>query len=204
MNEQVIGEEQRSGKLMYRVKFIALVSVFFLPFVASWLAFYVFDYRPPSKNYGELVEPVRAMKFAPMTTIDGKRLTQEFWKKWTFVLLDDNGCQQLCRDNLYYLRQMRIALGRDADRVQNLAIFSGVIGPELKDYFKDFPRLSVVNDNNRTFFNEFDLPGKPAGNVPRLYLIDPAGNLMMTFPARNDPKSILSDMRRLLKVSQIG
>ena len=36
------------------------------------------------------------------------------------------------------------------------------------------------------------------------YLIDPAGNLMMTYPAVNDPASILSDMRRLLKVSQIG
>jgi predicted proteasome-type protease len=64
--------------------------------------------------------------------------------------------------------------------------------------------LSVVNQNNHEFYNDFVLPGKVPGAEPMLYLIDPAGNLMMTYPAVNDPSSILSDMRRLLKISQIG
>jgi len=38
----------------------------------------------------------------------------------------------------------------------------------------------------------------------RIYLIDPLGNLMMSYSPRSEPKGILSDMKKLLKLSHIG
>jgi len=38
----------------------------------------------------------------------------------------------------------------------------------------------------------------------RTYIIDPLGNLMMYYPPGGDPKDMLKDLLRLLKVSQIG
>ena len=38
----------------------------------------------------------------------------------------------------------------------------------------------------------------------RFYIIDPAGNLMMSYPASADPNYIKKDIKRLLKTSQIG
>ena len=37
-----------------------------------------------------------------------------------------------------------------------------------------------------------------------LYIVDPLGNLMMRFDARQNPKGLLSDLKKLLKLSHIG
>jgi len=37
-----------------------------------------------------------------------------------------------------------------------------------------------------------------------IYLVDPLGNLMMRFPPDLEPKSLLKDLKHLLKVSRIG
>jgi len=188
----------------HRVKLLALMGVFLLPFIAGWLAFYVFDYRPQSKNYGELIAPPRPLDAPQLRTIDGEVLDRGFWARWTFVVIDRNGCAQLCRDNLHYLRQLRIALGRDQSRVQNLALFTTPVDDDLLDYLKDFSNLKVVASNVSKLLPQFALPGVETGREPMLYLVDPKGNLMMTYPAEHDPSLVLDDLRRLLKVSQIG
>lgn len=197
--------ELENKKLInHRIKFIALILVFLSPFIASWLAFYVFEVRPDSQHYGSLVEPVRPLSFPSMHSLDKRQLTPEFWKKWTFVMIDNHGCQQLCKENLYYLRQMRIALGRDTDRVQNVLLLKHSADAEMLEYLEDFPALTVVESSDKKLTGLFELGDIKVGDSPMLYLVDPAGNLMMTYPAQNKAKSILSDLRRLLKVSQIG
>ncbi len=188
----------------HRVKLLALIGIFLLPFIASWLAFYVFEYRPGSKNYGALVQPVKPLQMPELTDRDNNTLAPTFWNKWTFVLLDKQGCDQLCKDNLYYLRQMKTALGRDMDRVQNVLITSVPLSTELTRFLSDYPQVKVIISSDETVFRQFELPDLDPGAASVLYLVDPRQNLMMTYPAVNDPSSILSDMRRLMKVSQIG
>ena len=191
--------------LRHRIKFLAIVAVFLLPFIAGWLALYVFDYRPGSKNYGDLVQPVKPLQFPSMNAINDKSLDQAFWSKWTFVLLDRQGCTELCQQNLYYLRQMRIALGRDVDRVQNVLLTDQALSAEFNQFLQEYPDLTVVQNTPAEVFKLFTLDGRTVpGSAPMLYLIDPANNLMMTYPASHDASAVLSDMRRLLKVSQIG
>ncbi len=199
-----MSEPEEKSLLIYRVKFVALILVFLLPFIGGWLAFYVFDYRPGSKNYGELVQPVRAMTFPQLTAQNGRLLKPEFWNKWSFVILAKTECEKLCRDNLYYLRQMRIALGRDMDRVQNVLVLGQAVNDDLSQFLVEYPKLTVVGKAENSLFDAFKVAGIKPGEAPVLYLIDPAGNLMMTYSAVNEPSSILSDMRRLLRISQIG
>lgn len=197
-------EQENKQLTRHRIKFLALILVFLSPFIAGWLAFYVFEIRPDSKHYGNLVQPVRPLNFTDSQSLDDRQLSAEFWKKWTFVVIDNQGCQQQCRQNLYYLRQMRIALGRDTERVQNVLLLQQPADSDLKNYLQDYPVLTVVENAPLNLTKLFELPGISLGEQPMLYLVDPAGNLMMTYPADNLPKSILSDLRRLLKVSQIG
>lgn len=197
--------EQEDNKLItHRIKFVALILVFLSPFIAGWLAFYVFEIRPDSSHYGTLVQPARPLSFPNVQSLDSRELTPVFWKKWTFVVIDNKGCQQQCRQNLYYLRQMRVALGRDTDRVQNVLLLQQPANADITNYLKDYPALTVVQNAQSNLVQLFELEGNSVGDSPMLYLVDPAGNLMMTYPADNIPKSILSDLRRLLKVSQIG
>ncbi len=197
-------ESEQKSLLIYRLKFIALILVFLLPFIGGWLAFYVFDYRPASQNYGELVQPVRSMVFPELVSTDGHRLEPEFWRKWSYVILVKGDCEELCRNNLYYLRQMRVALGRDMDRVQNVLISGQKVSDDLFKFLSEYPKLTVISQASQSLFKKFELAGIQPGEAPVLYLIDPAGNLMMTYPAVNEPSSVLSDIRRLLRISQIG
>ena len=197
-------EKENKKLLNHRIKFMAIILVFLSPFIAGWLAFYVFEIRPDSRHYGTLVEPVRPLSFPQVKTLDGGQTGSDFWRKWTFVVIDNDGCQQQCQQNLYYLRQMRIALGRDTSRVQNVLILNQSANTVLRQFLKEYPALTVMENPGSKITGLFDLPGVVVGVTPMLYLVDPAGNLMMTYPAINEPKSILSDLRRLLKVSQIG
>jgi hypothetical protein len=52
---------------------------------------------------------------------------------------------------------------------------------------------------------EFTLPaGSPLDNLNRIYLVDPLGNFMMSYPADADPTGMRKDLARLLRISQIG
>ena len=46
------------------------------------------------------------------------------------------------------------------------------------------------------------------GDLPieaqRLYIIDPLGNLMMSYPPDINPRGIMKDLKKLLKFSRIG
>jgi hypothetical protein len=44
----------------------------------------------------------------------------------------------------------------------------------------------------------------PAANEDRIYLVDPLGNLMMFYEPDSKPRGLLEDMKRLLRLSQIG
>ena len=196
--------EQQPGRLKHRLKFMGLILVFLSPFIAGWMALYVFKVRPDSNQYGTLVQPVKPLSFPALSAHDGRKLDAEFWKKWTFVVIANDGCQQQCQQNMYYLRQMRIALGRDIDRMQNVLAVPDKLSDEMQAKLGEYPALTVVSDAPPALLQLFDLPGLDIGSSPMLYLIDPAGNLMMTYAAENKPKSVLSDLQRLLKNSQIG
>ena len=44
----------------------------------------------------------------------------------------------------------------------------------------------------------------PQADAESLYLVDPLGNWMMVYPGAAEYKGILKDIKRLLRVSQIG
>ena len=51
-----------------------------------------------------------------------------------------------------------------------------------------------------TFPTYADAPG----GAGRLYLVDPLGNLMMSYPRQAPDKALLTDIRKLLRLSHIG
>jgi hypothetical protein len=44
----------------------------------------------------------------------------------------------------------------------------------------------------------------PVGSAGRIYLVDPLGNLFMSYPADAPDKALLTDLRKVLKLSHIG
>lgn len=190
----------------YRVKLLALVAVFLSPFIGGWLALYVFELRPASGNYGSLVQPVRKIDWPELTRVGGQRSEDGFGARWRFVLFADDACGEQCRNDLYYLRQIRILLGRDTARMQNILILGRPLDDGLREFLRDYPDLAVVEAFRRPqFYAQFAIEGQAAvGDSPKVYVVDPDDNLMMHYPPKFDHNQVLDDIKRLMKLSQIG
>ena len=199
--------EEESNKLFWhRVKLLALIGVFVAPFVGGWLAFYVFELRPTAGNYGELVQPVRKIDWPRLQSVDGRSFDDGFGRKWSFLLFTGDACDDACRSNLFYMRQIRTLLGRDTLRLQNVFISTRPLDEKTRIYLADFPNLVVIeNYREAALLQQFQLPqAEELGASPKMYLVDPDHNLMMHYPAQADENRVLEDIRKLMKLSQIG
>jgi len=198
--------ENKKSRMWHRAKLLALIVIFLSPYIGGWMALYVFDLRPESKNYGSLVVPPLKMNWPGLNSISGAQYKNGFGKKWTFLMFTRESCTEQCRSNLYYMRQIRTLLGRDTSRLQNVLISAVPIGAEMAVILSDYPNLVVIdNYDDEAFYSQFrisDVEG--VGSTPRLYLVDPDQNYMMHYPAQNDHYRILEDIKKLLKLSQIG
>ena len=203
---------EKSGKNLfwYRVKFLAVIAIFLSPFVGGWFALYVFEIRPESGNYGELVQPVRKLQWPVLETSEGVRLESGFDRKWSFLLFTRGSCDESCRANLFYMRQIRVLLGRNTERLQNVLVSAKPLTAELREFLSEYPNLIVIDnysgDNgDGDLYQQFQLPGlESVGSSAKMYLVDPDDNLMMHYPADNDQNRVLEDIRKLMKLSQIG
>ncbi len=205
MNNRVIKEGK--NLLWHRIKLVGLIGVFVLPFIAGWLALYVFELKPQSGNYGELVQPVKKVNWPVMKSLDGKIYQHGFGRRWTFLLVVQDRCSEACRSNLFYMRQMRTLLGRDAGRLQNVFISTAAINDDMKDFLKEYPDLIVIDKfNGSSLFNQLraDDESQSVGSTAKMYLVDPDQNYMMHYPAEADEHRVLEDLRKLMKLSKIG
>lgn len=191
--------------LWHRVKFVALVLVFTAPFIGGWLALYVFELRPESMNYGSLVQPVKKLQWPLLSSVSGERFENGFGRKWTFLLFARDSCSEKCQSNLYYMRQIRTLLGRDTPRLQNVLVMTGVVDSALNSFLVEYPDLVVIANSNQMLESQFQNPDvEQVGSTPRLYLVDPDNNYMMYYPAEIDHYRVLDDIKKLMKLSQIG
>lgn len=163
-------------------------------------------WRPATtKNYGELVQPPRPLADAELATLDGARLRLADLKgKWTFVYFGSAECRTPCIDNLYKMRQVAAAQGKESHRVRRLFVVTETGAVDALRYtLKDYPGTHVVVGpaaEVQRLVTQFGADG----DAHRLYIVDPLGNLMMRYPADADPRGINKDLGLLLRASRIG
>ena len=58
--------------------------------------------------------------------------------------------------------------------------------------------------DERRLLEAFAADGVSAEEAGRVYLVDPLGNLLMTYPPGTDPRSLSKDLEKLLRLSRIG
>jgi len=169
------------------------------PVAASYLIYY---FWPPSRtvNYGELIE-ARRLPEARLALADGTPFEFSTLRgKWVLLMMDSAACDAYCEKKLYYMRQVRLAQGKEMERVERAFLMSddAVITPgKLAPYAGTHLIRAAGND----VLGLFPARGAPTAHI---YLIDPLGNLMMRYPRDPDPRRMIQDLKRLLKVSRIG
>ena len=187
-----------------RTKLLLLVAVFIVPTFASFIAFYFF---PPGKttNYGALVSPVVVLPPVPLVRLDaGKEpITLSLRGKWLMVTRDSGHCEAACQKKLYAMRQARLILGREQNRVLRVVLVDDDVPPsaQLQNAYEGTIWISA-----KALSWLAVLPAAPNDESGRssIYATDTLGNIFMRYTADPDIKRFSNDMQRVLKASQIG
>ena len=186
---------------------IGLALLFFAPL---GLAFYLYyglgGWHPGAHvNTGELVQPPRPLPSLPLPLWGTGSTAANFLQgKWTFLYVVQGPCTQVCRNNLYETRQVRVALDRDMNRVQRVFIASEDCC-DLAVLRQQHPDLATLRLGPEVAPLLAILDAAGGGNTgDRIYIVDPLGNLMMSYAPTARPKGMLEDMKRLLRLSSIG
>lgn len=187
-----------------RTKFLLLVAIFLVPTLASFVAFYFF---PPTKttNYGTLISPVVSLAAEPMVRLDTGIVapTPGLRGKWLIVTRDSGVCEDTCRKKLYAMRQARLILGREQDRVLRVVLVDDDVRP-AESLQKEYEGTIWLSTKALSWLAVLPRAADDAAGRNSIYAVDTQGNVFMRYTAEPDIKKFSNDLRRVLKASQIG
>ena len=178
---------------------VLVAAVCVLPLLAAYIAY--LGWRPEHRvNHGELLATVR-LPSAQLTDLAGKSFSSDVLQgKWLLVTIQSPSCDERCQRKLYFIRQVRTAQGENMGRIGRLWLIEGAGAPDPK-LLAEHPGLLVARAQDPAWLSAFPIKDNAAADI---FLIDPLGNLVLRYGDDVDPKGMIKDLTRLLKVSQIG
>jgi len=135
-------------------------------------------------NNGEFVDPPLTVE--EFQLVDTKGLDFVPGGRWWVWVIAPQGCGPSCQAALARAQRLQLLLHKDADRV----------------------RLGLLLEAGLPLSAEVPSVVPLAGDLQLLkagaYVVDPLGNLVLWYSYDDVGKPLLNDLKRLLKVSQIG
>lgn len=186
-----------------RWKLFSILAVCAAPLIFSYITYYWI--KPAGRtNYGEILDPRRY----PVPQLKGHLLGGEakeldaYKGKWIMLQVDSGACNEQCRNKLHDMRQLRIAQGKEMDRIERVWLITDDIPVEtllLREY--DGTHMIRVDAATLQKWLPTDTGTQASDHI---YMLDPLSNLMMRFPKAADPNKIKKDLAKLLRASGIG
>ena len=188
-----------------RIKLLGMAALFFAPLIVAAVLYYgPDDWKPTGRTAkGTLVNPARPLPELTYTLPAGE--AESFNELWTVLHIATAPCLEDCQYRLWQTRQMRTLLHRRRGRVQRAMLVAQSEDQEAlwAQLEEQHPRLKVLSlsDEQRAEFDAWlgELPV-----VDPVLLIDPLGNFLMYYGDELPLKGMLSDIKRVLKLSNIG
>ncbi|GGW91148.1 hypothetical protein [Alteromonas halophila] len=185
-------DKPRNNKKTLLLVFLA----FLIPVVLAKFALEQDWFNRGATNKGELLQP----------TLDFSGPLNDLPPKWRLVYLVPETCDSACENAIYSIQQVWLALGRETDRAQALVLATAASDAATISDLKNTDKVSVqmVSENsvNKLF---------KAEQRNGIFVVDTQNNAMLRYPARADKKEavmdsrdMLSDVKKLLKLSRIG
>jgi cytochrome oxidase Cu insertion factor (SCO1/SenC/PrrC family) len=181
--------------LMLAIVFGGPLALAVLAYVAGtdWL-------RSMAGPLGELVDPPVALAPQALVTPKGDATRPDWFRhRWTLLYVRGSACESQCLDEIHRLASVRLALGRDQQRVQLAYLLADPVPP-----LEGHPMLIVGRLNGAGGPELVDLLGSERVRDGRIFIVDPQGRLVTTYPLPAEQKAIHSDLKRLLRVSKLG
>jgi cytochrome oxidase Cu insertion factor (SCO1/SenC/PrrC family) len=188
---------QSSGQRRGRWVFVGIVAVFVVPIcVAALFVLGPFKWQPENTvNYGELVSPVVELgSFNPTDSNARPLQLSNVPGDWFLVVLHDDACSPACQRLIEDAERIRVAIGRDRDRV-NVA----TLGSNEATLFSATPHWGLA-DTVR-FFNALNASTPSNIILPTLLILDHRLRVALIYGPMQNAQASLNDLKRLLKAS---
>lgn len=203
----IIDPEQRRKS---RIKLVLIFSLFAVPLMLA--SIYLHLVRSSGgqlgdTSRGQLINPAVPLTEFALQSSDSEFNLDSVRGVWTLLYMPEGECDETCALNLYHMRQVRLALNHRMDRVQRALLLQneGQVSDTLLAEHAGLVVATGANEDQAVLRDQVKLAESKMDPIEdAIYLIDPLGNLMLRFPADLEPKSMLKDLKHLLKVSRIG
>jgi len=186
-------------QLKGRLALVGIALMFFVPIFVSWYLVFFSDYKDGIKtvNNGVLISPIINLSNLDMRSFsDDKTYSQD--RTWILAFLIKQECNKLCQKNLYQIRQIRLAIGKDQDKLERLVLSKASL--DWDNYKKEYPGQKYIDSSMINFDGIVSaFKSNPELKADSIYLIDPYGNLMMQYKNGTEPTGIIKDIERLIR-----
>jgi len=186
---------------------IILALMTAIPFSIAWYLTKNPDFQPMATNKGDLIAPVVTTERSDLMGVDDFSVEniKELEGHWVILnIIPNKGCNQLCIDAIHATKQLRLMLNKDLPRVRRAVILvQGVQEESFQPWWDADDRLLKVKPSSILLEK---IKQKVAAELTdgMIILMDPLGNLMMQYKSGFDPYAVKSDLKKLLRISQIG
>ena len=176
---------------------LIFIAVFTLPVILAKLALEFHWFTEAATNRGELLEPALDMS---------ELVTSSTPQKWKMLYVLPAQCDASCNNAIYSLTQLHSALGKEQDRVEAVIVALENSDTQSLDKVADNKHLRILKADQQSV-NQVFKDVKTNG----IFIADTLNNIILRYPTQNDAqqavlhsRDILSDMRKVLKLSRIG
>lgn len=181
-----------------RAVLLALFALFLFPILGamvlnvmapSWLPF-------GRVNHGELLQPPVRLEAEVLALTDRRASLSSAKGTWLLVHVSGATCEARCEQALASMRQSRLALGKDADRVERWWFTTGDIDATTAQWLeKTFPGVRQAT-----------VPASAAleKTAAQVRIVDPSGYVILRYVEDDPASKVHKDFKRLLKISKQG
>lgn len=158
---------------------------------------------------GSLITPAQSAADFSLTSQTGETVRlSDFLGKYVLIFFGFTNCDSECPLTMGYLKQMRDRLGPLADQVQVILITSDpardtpeVLGEYLNHFDPTFIGLTSSPEILQTVWSDYGVTVMDNGETHSsyLYMIDPQGNLIATYPLLHAVDGLTADLKNLIE-----
>ena len=199
-----------------RLPLILVLLVSLAPVVAAVLMYNNPQWWPQEvAGVGELVTPQREIPSPsqmPLTTLNGEPFDLNTLKgRWVLLSADDGDCGDDCARKLFITRNVHASQGKNVDRMARMWLITDdqPVPQRVLDAYEGMIMVRGDAGQMAQFLLGLDAPVDVTPEVTQalnaaIWVIDPLGHLMLSFPPGVDPERLRNDVRQLVRNSRIG
>ena len=189
-----------------KILWIGLASLVIVVFAAAVIAY---TNRPNQAFHGSMIDPPMPASDFTLTSQNSEKISlSDLRGKYILLFFGYTSCPDECPATMGVLKQVHYQLKDQADKIQVVFVTTDpdhdtpqALGEFLGRFDPSFIGLTGTKADLQPIWADYGVTVLDEGTTHslRIYLIDPQGNIPLTYPSASNADDITADLNRLFK-----